>query len=35
MLYQIYEGNMSSVDKIVQTDGYSYVSAVTVSEALQ
>ncbi|MBC5648026.1 magnesium transporter CorA family protein [Christensenella tenuis] len=35
MLYQIYKGNMSPVDKIVPADGYSYISVVTVSEALQ
>lgn len=35
MLYQIHEGNMSPADKIVQMDGYSYISVITVSEALQ
>lgn len=35
MLYQIHEGNMSPMDKIVQMDSYSYISVITVSEALQ
>lgn len=34
MLYQIYEGNMSPAGEMTQKDGYSYISVITVPEAL-